>query len=203
MNEKPRKENTMQAISMIGELLRFNAGYLHKMVSELPTEAWYVKPANRCNPIIWIYGHIIVNRGEIIEVLGGDPNNGNLPDLFARGTHPAADRSVYPEPLKLASRLNKMMLLTDQLIKSCNPDILDNPSWGNFESVGQNLAFSYMHETHHIGQISYIRTLPEVKSAEQKKASSQKKNIAFDKHINGKNNTTTKIILDNIKSVFS
>ena len=186
----------MQAISMIGELLRFNAGYLHKMVAELPTDAWFVKPANRCNPIIWIYGHIIINRGEIIEVLGGDPNNGILADHFARGTVPAADSSVYPEPQKLVARLNKMMLLTDQLIKSCDPAILDNPSWGNFESVGQNLAFSYMHETHHIGQISYVCKLPEVKSVAPKKAGT------FDKHVKP-NNTTTKIILENIKSVFS
>ena len=187
----------MQAHSMIGELLRFNAGYLHKMVSNLPAETWYIRPGGRSNPIIWIYGHIIVNRAEIIEILGGDSDTGHLPDLFSRGTKPSIDKSVYPSPAKLIAKSNKMMLLTDELIKSCNSEMLDSPSWGNFDSVGQNLAFSYMHETSHIGQITYILNLPEIK------ASKRSKQDTFSKHIKNKNSTTTKIIVENIKSVFA
>ena len=187
----------MQAISMIGELLRFNAGYLHKMTSEIPNEAWYIKPSGRSNPIIWIYGHIIVNRGEIIEILGGDASTGLYADIFARGTYPAEDNSTYPDLPKLTARLNKMMVLTDELIQKCNPNLLDSPSWGKFDSVGQNLAFSYMHETNHIGQISYIINLPEIKMLKRNKSGT------FDKHVKNKNNTTTKIIIENIKSVFS
>jgi len=78
----------MQLINTLAELLRFNAGYLSKSLENIPDASYFVKPEKRGNPLIWLLGHVVVNRGEILEIIGGNPAIGTLADLFARGTKP-------------------------------------------------------------------------------------------------------------------
>lgn len=183
----------MTANSIIAELLRFNGAYLPRMLKDLPPESFIIRPEGRGNPIIWLLGHLVLNRGEIVEILGGDPKTGDLGDLFARGTIPASSLSVYPQPSELLVRFKQLAALTDHLLEQADELLMDRQSWGQFETVGQNVAYSYMHETHHIGQISYITNLPSAKSL--KKATSFRKPE--------KKNSTGKLILEGIKSVFA
>jgi len=184
----------MDATAMFAELMRYNVAYLAKLLKGVAPESFFVRPENRGNPLIWLLGHIVLNRGEIIEILGGDPRVDNLGDLFARGTIPENDPSIYPEPSKLLARLIKMSSLTDDLLLKCNPALLDMASRGRFKTVGQNLAYSYMHETHHIGQVTYIVNLPIIKKANVSTTAFRKPE---------RKNSTTKIILDGIRSVFT
>ena len=185
----------MQATLMLAELLRFNGLYLPKMIKDFPSGCYYVRPEYRGNPMIWLLGHIVLNRGEIVEMLGGDPRTGDLGDLFARGTIPENEPSKYPAPAELLKRFSKLVALTEQLIVKADPGLLDQKGWGRFESLGQNLAYSYMHETHHIGQISYLINLPAIRNIKKNGTSTFRK---FEKK-----ETTTKLILDGIKSVFT
>jgi hypothetical protein len=184
----------MQTTLAFAELLKFNIAYLVRTLEGLPQEKYFVRPENRGNPVIWLLGHLVLNRGEIVEILGGDPATRDLGNLFARGTRPLSDHSAYPEPGRLMKRYIKLASITDHILKSCDQSIMDRPSWGEFESVGQNLIYSYMHETHHIGQITYVVNLPSVRTA--------KKQTSFRKP-EDKKESTTKIVLDSIKSVFS
>jgi len=180
---------------LFAELLRFNVGHLAKLVDGLAPESYYVRTEQRGNPLIWLLGHVVLNRGEIIENLGGDAKTGILADFFARGTKPETNPSVYPQPAQLISHMAKMSTLTDKLLLSGDNQILDRPSWGRFKNVGQNLAYSYMHETHHLGQIAYIVNLPIMKKVPKKSSTFYRDDKPT--------NSTTKIILDGIKSVFA
>ncbi len=184
----------MEATAIFAELMRYNVAYLVKLLKQVAPESFFMRPENRGNPLIWLLGHIVLNRGEIIEILGGDPRVGNLGDLFARGTIPENDPSIYPEPSKLLARLIKMSSLTDDLLLKCDPALLDTTSRGRFKTVGQNLAYSYMHETHHIGQVTYIINLPIIEKADVSTTTFRKPE---------KKNSTGKILLDGIKSVFT
>lgn len=180
----------MQATAMFSELLRFNIAYLSRTLNGLSNEKYFIRPEERGNPLIWLLGHIVLNRGEIVELLGGDPSTRDLGDLFARGTRPQSNTSIYPEPQKLMTRFLRLSQTTDMLLKNCDPGLLDRPSWKQFDSVGQHLAYSYMHETHHIGQVTYVVNLPALKSRQAAEAER-------------KLGSTTRVILENIKSVFS
>ncbi len=184
----------MNATAIFAELMRYNAAYLSKLLKGVALESFFVRPDDRGNPLIWLLGHIVLNRGEIIEILGGDPRVDNLGDLFARGTTPENDPSIYPEPSKLTARFIKMSSLTDDLLLKSDPAILDAASRGHFKTVGQNLAYSYMHETHHIGQVTYIVNLPIIKKGNISSTTFRKPE---------EKNSTTRIILEGIKSVFS
>ncbi len=185
----------MQAIPILAELLRFNGAYLPKLLKGFPLDSYYVRPENRGNPIIWILGHLVLNRGEIVEMLGGDPKTSDLGDLFARGTFPQADRSVNPEPEHLLKRYARLVALTEHLLVNSDDTILNQKGWGQFESLGQQLAYSYMHETHHIGQITYLSNLPTIKGMKKEATGIFKRPE--------QKNSTTRIILEGIKSVFT
>jgi len=184
----------MQATMVFAEMLRFNGVYLPKLLKEYPPESYYIRPEVRGNPLIWLVGHIVLNRGEIVEMLGGDPKTGDLGDHFARGTVPENDPSKYPEPSELLKRFTRLVILTEHLIVRADPSLLDKKGWGQFECLGQNLAYSYMHETHHIGQVSYLLNLPTLKSLKKTPTTFRKPE---------QKSSTTKIILDGIKSVFT
>lgn len=180
----------MLATAMFSELLRFNAAYLSRTLSGIPPDKFFIRPEERGNPLIWLLGHTVLNRGEIVELLGGDPATRDLGDLFARGTYPQSDKSIYPEPQHLLTRFLKLSSTTEYLLKNGGEALLDRPSWKKFDCVGQHLAYSYMHETHHIGQITYVVSLPAFKTRQAAEAERKK-------------GSTTRIILENIKSVFS
>jgi hypothetical protein len=184
----------MLASATFAELLKFNIAYLARTLDGIAPSKFYIRPEERGNPLIWLMGHIVLNRGEIVELLGGDPSTRDLGDLFARGTKPSSNSSIYPQPAQLMTRFVKLASITDYLLKNCQEELLDKPSWSQFETLGQNLAYSYMHETHHIGQITYIVNLPAFKVP--------KKQTVFSRE-ESKKNSTTKIVLDSIKAVFS
>ena len=188
------QEKKVEATTLFAELMKYNAVYLTSILKGVTQESFFVRPEDRGNPLIWLLGHIVLNRCEIIEILGGDPRTGDLGDLFARGTIPEKDPSIYPEPSKLIARLIKMSSLTDDLLLKSDPSLLDKSSWGRYKTVGQNLAFSYMHETHHIGQVTYIVNLPIIKKGNVSSTTFRKPD---------EKNSTTRIILDGIKSVFT
>ncbi len=180
----------MFTTGLFAELLKFNLAYLARTLDGVSSDKFFIRPEGRGNPLIWLVGHIVLNRGEIIELLGGDPSTRDLGDLFARGTKPSSDQSIYPQPKQLMTRFMKLELLTDQLLKQCDPSLLSRPSRGQFDSVGQHLAYSYMHETHHIGQVTYVVNLPAFKV----------RRVGYEAP---KKSSTTKIVLDSIRSVFS
>ncbi len=184
----------MQLIETFSEVFRFNAGYLSRSLEKVQADNYYIRPEKRGNPLIWLLGHVIVNRAEIIEILGGNPAIGNLGDLFANGTVPENDPSKYPKPSQLMARFMKLASVTEHLLRKCDSSILDSKGWGKFETVGQNIIFSYMHETHHIGQITYIVNLPGVRS--EKRATTVFKKPQ-------EKDSTAMILIKNIKSVFA
>ena len=184
----------MQTTTILAELFRFNGAYIPKLLKAFSPESFFVRPENRGNPMIWLLGHVVLNRGEIVEMLGGDPQTADLGDLFARGTVPENDPSKYPEPIELIRRYARLVALTEHLLANSNPAILDAKSHGQFETLGQNLAYSYMHETHHIGQITYLINLPSIKNMKKAATTFRKPEPK---------SSTTKIILEGIKSVFT
>jgi hypothetical protein len=182
----------MVSTALFAELLKFNLAYLVRTLDGVSSDKYFIRPEGRGNPLIWLLGHLVLNRGEIVELLGGDPSTRDLGDLFARGTKPQSDTGLYPKPQQLMTRFMKLESTTDYLLSHCDSALLDRPSWGQFESVGQHLAYSYMHETHHIGQVTYVANLPAFKTRQPQTVRGEPKK-----------NSTTKIVLDSIRSVFS
>ena len=89
----------MQTTPILAELFRFNGAYIPKLLKAFSPESFFVRPEHRGNPMIWLLGHVVLNRGEIVEMLGGDPQTADLgalqqhtgvaPEQLGRRTHAA------------------------------------------------------------------------------------------------------------------
>jgi hypothetical protein len=58
--------------SNIINTFKTNADLLGKIMNQVPPDRWLTSPGEDCNHPLWITGHIIGTRGNIIRFLGGE-----------------------------------------------------------------------------------------------------------------------------------
>ena len=184
----------MESINLITDLFKYNTGYLVKHLSSIDRQKLFIRPNVRLNPIVWIFGHIVVSRGSLIELLGGEPATWELSQYFNTGTKPLNDPSDYPPYDELMSSLGKLGTKLNRLIVEGSDALLNKQVWGNYDTIGKHVLSGYIHESYHIGQITYLLNQIEKTSMNQSrlKLSTTKKN-----------NSTGKLLLDSLKSVLT
>lgn len=117
------------------------------------------RPASGVNSAAWIVGHLIATRRRLIRMLGGAvPEDATWEQHYARGGPGAPAHLGWEELLGIFQA-------TDPLLKEVLLQVPDwdrptvNPALGTEQPLEQVLAFLYMHECYHLGQIGIIRKL--------------------------------------------
>ena len=182
----------MESIKLITDLYKYNTGYLLKHFARIDKSILYSRPNHRLNPIVWIFGHIVVSRGSLSELLGGELENRNLSYYFSSGTKPLKDTSEYPSFDKILGSLSKYGAKLNRLIAEGGDSLLNRQVWGDYDTIGKHVVSSYIHESYHIGQISYLKN--------QIEKTSSRYSLKF---TNKKKESTGKILLDSLKSVLT
>jgi uncharacterized damage-inducible protein DinB len=107
----------------------------------------------------WILGHLILTRYRLVKLLGGRPPEDPLWEQhYARGG-PGASAHLDWTGLVAAFQVS------DQILKDLFLGLEDwdrpttNPALGVEQPLEQVLAFLFMHECYHLGQIGLIRKL--------------------------------------------
>jgi len=133
-------------------LLELNSAGL---TGELATK----RPTSGVNSAAWIVGHVIATRRRMIRMLGGAvPEDPAWEQHYARGGPGATIHLGWEELLATFQA-------SDPLLKSALLGVSDwdrptvNPALGTEQALEQVLAFLYMHECYHLGQIGVIRKL--------------------------------------------
>lgn len=183
----------MESINLITDLFKYNTGYLMKHLMPIDKSKLFIRPSIKLNPAIWIFGHIIVSRGSLIELLGGEPSYWELNQYFNSGTRALNDPSEYPPFDEIMVALGKLGKKLNQLIIEGGDVLLNKQVWGNYDTIGKHVLSGYIHESYHIGQITYLLNQIEKSSTMQSRLKSFKR----------RNNSTGKILLDNLKSVLT
>ena len=109
--------------------------------------------------MLWIFGHMVHTRAQILMLLGDDFDAG-LGNAFARGAA-LQDTSGYPsrEKINEASRevnrrlYAKLGALTDADVSKAASRSFTNA----VQTLGDQVAFLAMHDTYHVGQLAYVR----------------------------------------------
>jgi uncharacterized protein YndB with AHSA1/START domain/uncharacterized damage-inducible protein DinB len=117
------------------------------------------RPTPQSNPMLWIFGHMVHTRAQILMLLGDDFDAG-LGNAFARGAA-LQDTSGYPsrEKINEASRevnrrlYAKLGALTDADVSKAASRSFTNA----VQTLGDQVAFLAMHDTYHVGQLAYVR----------------------------------------------
>jgi uncharacterized damage-inducible protein DinB len=138
-------------------MFQTNTDLVKKATEGIPPNQWVQTPGESSNHMLWILGHLIWCRGNILKTLGAE---GAAPwgSLFARGTKPAST-DHYPS----IEEIRKTWVdLTDRLVAGLSnvpAEVLakphDKPTFDG--KTGGFIAFLAFHETYHAGQLGYLR----------------------------------------------
>ena len=122
---------------------------------DLTHEQSLLGPGPQGNCANWVVGHIVTNRGYILEMLGEKPiweEAATAPYQRGSGPLPKSAAKPFPEILEALDRSQERLAaglsrLSDQ---DLGPDDVK-------ESLGRKLAFFQFHEAYHAGQLGLLR----------------------------------------------
>ena len=178
---------------LIGDLIKYNSRYLLKKLGGIDKSKLFIRPNHNLNPLIWIFGHIVFSRADMVELMGLDPQAGELAEFFASGTFPRNDPAEYPHIDELAASLERLGDQIADLLHEGGDKLLSRRAWGKYDTVGKHIVSGYIHEGYHVGEINYLNNL-----LDKGYLNSSRLNLAT-----RKKNSTGKILLDNLKSVLT
>jgi uncharacterized damage-inducible protein DinB len=141
----------------IDGMFKTNTGLVKKATEGIPAEQWLLKPGDTSNHLLWIMGHLVWSRGNILRTLGSSWEL-SWAKQFSRGAT-CGDPSEYP-PME---EIRKAWVdVSDQLatcLATVPAELLekphDKPTYDG--KVGGFVAFLAFHETYHVGQVAYLR----------------------------------------------
>jgi len=117
------------------------------------------RSANGVASAAWILGHLVSSRRRLVRLVGGELQEEPVwEQQYARGGPGASAHLGWPE-------LVEAFQSADQALKAAFQQVADwdrpttNPALGIEQPLEQVLAFLYMHECYHLGQIGIIRKL--------------------------------------------
>jgi uncharacterized damage-inducible protein DinB len=117
------------------------------------------QPADGVSSASWILGHVVLSRRGIVRMLGGQlPQDPAWKQHYARGGSGAGAHLAWPALLEAFQA-------TDAALKEAFQGVADwdlpaqNPGLGIEQPLEQVVAFLFMHECYHLGQIGVIRKL--------------------------------------------
>jgi uncharacterized damage-inducible protein DinB len=142
----------------IAMIFAFNEGFVPRALDGLTPEELWRRPSDHNNPMLWVAGHVVQTRAMILGLLGERVDTG-WGQLFNRGAA-ISDTTDYPgrEAIEqvmrdVSPRLRaKLAALDDGFL--ARPATIGVPGTS---TVGDELAFFALHESYHIGQLSFIR----------------------------------------------
>jgi uncharacterized damage-inducible protein DinB len=136
-----------------------NARLLEMNAAGLTEELAHRRPANGVASAAWILGHLIMTRRSTLRLLGEA-----LPEEPAWGAHYSRGGPGAKAHLTWAELLEAFMA-TSQSLKAVFQQLDDwdrptlNPALGIEQPLEQVVAFIFMHECYHLGQLGIIRKL--------------------------------------------
>jgi uncharacterized damage-inducible protein DinB len=117
------------------------------------------RPASGVVSVDWILGHLVYSRRGISRLVGGSlPDDPAWGQHYARGGQGTSTHLGWPE-------LVQAFQATDPVLKAAFEQVPDwdqstiNPALGIEQPLEQVVAFLYMHECYHLGQIGIVRKL--------------------------------------------
>ena len=147
-------------IASTAENYRFNSKFLAQTVSDLSPEEWLRRPNENLNHIAWIVGHMAFCRGRVLHYMGTEWSQPGLSDLFNRGARLQPD-SAYPSPESLLNTWSETGRAMAAAFENVSEELLAQPATQGPPSLDGKISgivgFMAIHETYHLGQISYLR----------------------------------------------
>lgn len=146
-------------LELVAQVSKANTHLFRKALDGLSREQLLARPEQISNPMIWIAGHMTMNRGSLASLLGNkwqEPWAG----LFRRGGL-SKDDSRFPQSEEIVEKWNEVSGLLARSFENATPEFLDRvmpQGSSSFDGkAGGTVALLTFHESYHMGQLAYLR----------------------------------------------
>ena len=143
----------------ISGMFRANTDIISKAIADVRPEDWFRAPGDDSNHMMWLLGHVVVHRGQVLKVLGVDWNR-SWASLFAPGSE-RVDETQYPTVDEMRAAWDEISQQLKAALSEASPDVLTKPAPQGPPSFDKQLsgtvAFYAFHDTYHTGQLSFLR----------------------------------------------
>ena len=147
--------------STIAEMFKANAQIFEKATTGIPSEKWLTRPGDGSNHLTWIAGHVVVHRAMAAKILGCDWS-APWEKLFARGAKLVAPEQ-YPDPAELRRNFEEISTKVASALPKVSEEVLNKPVSKEQPSLdgtlGGTIALLCLHETFHMGQMTYLKKM--------------------------------------------
>ena len=147
------------SFSNIKGMYRANTDIINKAIADMKDEDWFRQPGNDSNHLMWLLGHVVVHRGHVLKIIGGDWS-ASWASLFARGAE-RVDASQYPSIQEMRDAWSQVSEQLKTTLNESSAEALGNPSPEGLPSfdkkISGSVAFLAFHDTYHTGQVSFLR----------------------------------------------
>ena len=145
--------------SIIRGMFKTNADIFETVTQAVPQEQWLTRPSNDSNHLTWVVGHVVVHRAIVAEMLGAEWS-APWRKLFSRGA-----KLVPPDQYPKADELRRAWIEVSEKLSTCfsnaTEEDLAKPAPQGVPTmdgkIGGFVAFLCLHETFHVGQLSYLK----------------------------------------------
>jgi len=143
----------------VSGVFKANTDIVNKAISEVSPEHWFLKPGGDSNHLMWVLGHLVWSRGNVLKTLN---EHWNIPSpaLFERGAE-LTTQDEYPTVAEIRQAWDEVSARLSGILADVSVEKLSRPAPKGPPSfdgkVGGIVAFLAFHETYHVGQISYLR----------------------------------------------
>jgi uncharacterized damage-inducible protein DinB len=148
-------------IEVASQSFHLNARFLKQGLAGLNDEDWRKRPGDHSNNILWIVGHLTWSRAMVLRRLDDD---WTLPwmKLYARGEK-CVDSPECPSPTTVMEAWEESCGRLDTALSAATDEVLDVPVTQGPPTADGKMSgminFMAVHETYHVGQCAYIRSL--------------------------------------------
>lgn len=147
--------------AIIKGMFKTNTGIFDKAIAGVPKERWLTQPNDECNHLTWVAGHVVVHRALAAEMLGA---KWSAPwrKLFSRGAK-LVSADQYPGAEELLRAWSEVSEKLWASLSNATEEDLAKPAPEGVPTLdgklGGFVAFLCLHESFHVGQLSYIKKL--------------------------------------------
>jgi uncharacterized damage-inducible protein DinB len=142
----------------IAMIFSFNEPFVYQALDGLTDDELWRAPSERNNNMLWVAGHVVQTRAMVLGFLG-EPVDTGWGKLFDRGAV-LVDASQYPSRDEIERVMQDVSPRLNRKLTSRRDDALTRPATMQVPgttTVADELAFFALHDSYHIGQLSYIR----------------------------------------------
>lgn len=159
-------------IESIRSNLRFNRGFLQRLVADVPEDRLAEQSAGIVNHAAWQVGHLVVTLGTAVGWAEGAYSvPDGWQDRFGMGSTPTGTRADYPAKDQLLEELNRVMEAFEAVLDQIDAATLAKPTphpglQKVMPTIGDVLPIlAGWHFTFHLGQLSAWRRVVGLPSA--------------------------------------